>query len=112
MAEKLRALLQTDARLAARGWSRPRARDYYDLWRILTTFAGDVEPAIVQRILPAKCTHRGVAFTGPDSFFTDRLTREARKHWKEALGALVPDVPDVEQVLAELPPLVSRLLVP
>src|SRR5215510_4786730 len=35
VAEKMRALLQTRQRLLQRGWNRPRARDYYDLWRIL-----------------------------------------------------------------------------
>jgi len=34
----MRALLQTQQRLLARGWNRPRARDYYDLWRILRDF--------------------------------------------------------------------------
>lgn len=33
--EKLRALLQTHQKLVTRGWNRPRARDYYDLWFIL-----------------------------------------------------------------------------
>jgi predicted nucleotidyltransferase component of viral defense system len=112
VAEKLRALLQTDARLAARGWSRPRARDYFDLWKILTTFEAEVDPATVRRILPAKCAHREVSYTVSSSFFTDRLVREARKHWMETLADLVPDLPPVERVLAELPPLVERLLRP
>ena len=112
VAEKLRALLQTDARLAARGWSRPRARDYFDLWKILTTFAADVDPSTVRRILPAKCALREVSYTGTASFFTDRLLHEARKHWVEALADLVPDLPPVEEVLAELPPLIKLLLEP
>ena len=112
VAEKLRALLQTDEKLAGRGWSRPRARDSCDLWRILTTFASDVDPAVVQRILPEKCAHRDVAFTGVASFFTGRLTGEARAHWREALDGQVPDLPAVELVLADLPVLVGRLLGP
>ncbi len=36
MAEKLRALLQSRARLHARGWGATRVcRDYYDLWAVL-----------------------------------------------------------------------------
>ena len=38
VAEKLRALLQQAEMLARRGWSRSRARDYYDLWRVLGTY--------------------------------------------------------------------------
>jgi hypothetical protein len=110
VAEKLRALLQTDARLAVRGWSRPRARDYFDLWKILTTFAAEVDPATVRRVLPAKCAFREVSYAGTASFFTDRLIREAEKHWVETLADLVPDLMPVDRVLADLPPLVHRLL--
>lgn len=39
IAEKLRALLQTHQKLVVRGWNRPRARDYYDLWFILKQYA-------------------------------------------------------------------------
>lgn len=43
VAEKLRALLQTQRKLHARGWTRPRARDYYDLWRVLTRYGEGLE---------------------------------------------------------------------
>lgn len=110
VAEKLRALLQTDARLSIRGWSRPRTRDYFDLWKILTTFEAEVDPATVRRILPAKCALRGMSYSGTSSFFTDNLLREARAHWVETLQDLVPDLPPVERVLTGLPPLVEALL--
>jgi len=35
IAEKLRAILQHRRMLEERLWSRSRARDYYDIWRIL-----------------------------------------------------------------------------
>ena len=38
MAEKLRAILQHARKLEAHGWSRSRARDYYDLWRVLSAY--------------------------------------------------------------------------
>jgi hypothetical protein len=38
IAEKMRSLLQTHKKLVARGCNRPHARDYYDLWRLLTGF--------------------------------------------------------------------------
>jgi hypothetical protein len=38
------------------------------------------------------------------------LIREAEKHWVESLADLVPDLMPVDQVLADLPPLVHRLL--
>jgi predicted nucleotidyltransferase component of viral defense system len=35
MAEKLRAIRQHVEKLKDTGWSRSRARDYYDVWRVL-----------------------------------------------------------------------------
>ena len=40
VAEKLRATRQQLARLESRGWMRNRARDYYDLWRVLGVLLG------------------------------------------------------------------------
>ena len=38
VAEKLRAILQQADMFERRGWSRSRARDYYDLWQVLGTY--------------------------------------------------------------------------
>jgi hypothetical protein len=35
---KMRSLLQSQERLIEGKWSRPRSRDYYDLWRLITEF--------------------------------------------------------------------------
>ena len=39
-AEKLRATRQTQAKLNARGWARPRGRDSYDLWHLVRWIQG------------------------------------------------------------------------
>ena len=112
LAEKLRALRQTDAMLASRGWHRPRARDYYDLWKILSTFGATINAATVRRILPEKFASRGVSYSGVGDFFTERLVHEARVNWQEKLGRLTPDLVPVDRVLADLPGLVADLLGP
>ena len=109
VAEELRAILQTQQRLHARGWNRPRARDYYDLRRIRTRRAADVHPALVRRILPEKLDARGVGYRRVGDFFTPALLADARRHWRSNLGAFVADLPDAEVVLAELPALVVAL---
>src|SRR5690606_32613461 len=43
VAEKLRAILQHIERLEERGWSRSRARDYYDLWRVLGAYRDQMD---------------------------------------------------------------------
>ena len=40
-------LLQHVEKLQERGWSRSRARDYYDLWRIFNAYGGHLNEAIV-----------------------------------------------------------------
>lgn len=110
VADKLRALLQTDAKLAARGWCRSRARDYYDLWNVLTALGGRLEPALVREILPAKCRLRAVSYSGVDAFFTGRLVGDARANWHTSLSALAADLPPFETVLRDLPPLIRDLL--
>lgn len=112
LAEKLRALRQTDAMLASRGWHRPRVRDYYDLWKILSTFSATIDVATVRRILPEKFAARGVTYRTVGDFFTDRLIHEARVNWQENLGRLTPDLAPVDRVLADLPGLVADLIGP
>lgn len=112
VAEKLRAILQTQQRLTLRGWNRPRARDYYDLWRILTERGRELRPALVRQILPAKLAVRGVAYASVDNFFTPVVLTETRRHWRSNLAAFVPAIPDVDTVLTTLPPQVAALLDP
>lgn len=110
VAEKLRALRQTQQRLEARGWNRPRARDYYDLWRILSDRQAELDHETVRRILPEKMAHRGVGFQSLDDFFTPQLLGEARRNWRTNLGTFVSQLPDVDVVLADLRPLITAVL--
>jgi predicted nucleotidyltransferase component of viral defense system len=110
VAEKLRALLQTQQRLHARGWTRPRARDYYDLWRVLTRYGEGLERSILPELIAAKCRHRGVSYGSLDSFFSDDLVAEAQRHWQASLGSFVTPLPSCDLVLDELRPLLDGLV--
>jgi predicted nucleotidyltransferase component of viral defense system len=110
IAEKLRCLLQTQEKLVARGWNRPRARDYYDLWRILTAFAAQIDRTLVPSLLERKCAHRNVGYTNIDDFFAEELTSEARTHWDRNLRPFVSQLPSCDIVLSELMLLVRELL--
>ena len=74
VAEKMRALLQTQQKLILRGWNRPRARDYYDLWRILKDFGATLAGESLSDLLRRKADHRNVAYESRDDFFTAELT--------------------------------------
>src|SRR5579872_4156913 len=68
VAEKLRALLQTHKKLIARGWNRPRARDYYDLWCILKNYSSVVDNHRLLEMLEKKCQHRDVSYQNINDF--------------------------------------------
>jgi Nucleotidyl transferase AbiEii toxin, Type IV TA system len=85
-AERLRTTRQTQAKLAARGWARPRARDFYDLWHLLRLDAGRVDWTLVARVLAIKCAHRQVAILSITDIFEPTLLEEVRSSWDRTLG--------------------------
>lgn len=102
VAEKMRTLLQTHRQLVARGWSRPRARDYYDLWRVLGVFGDTLEREGLTDLLHQKSVHRGVQYRSLDDFFPEALVAEVRTHWNRSLGPFVFPLPACEEVLVGL----------
>jgi predicted nucleotidyltransferase component of viral defense system len=109
VAEKMRALLQTQQKLLARGWNRPRARNYYDLWRILRDFGPAMKSVGLNDLLRRKSAHRGVSYGSLDDFFTAELEAEARRNWEGNLRPFVPELPACDDVLAELKQLLPAL---
>ncbi|HEU4401826.1 MAG TPA: nucleotidyl transferase AbiEii/AbiGii toxin family protein [Candidatus Polarisedimenticolia bacterium] len=110
VAEKLRAILQHAKALESRGWVRSRARDYYDLWRILGSSLARLDVSNFEALLREKCAIRNVASSRPDSFFPEAMLFQVEKTWAQWLGPLVPDLPSYERVLADLRPLIEKLL--
>ena len=93
-------------------WSRSRARDYYDLWRVLGTYGDQMDLASFDSLLREKCAVRAVSFAGPDEFFHDRMLAFVEETWEQSLGPLVPDLPIFETVISELRPQVAQLVRP
>ena len=112
VAEKLRAILQQADLLASRGWSRSRARDYYDLWRVLSTYRDRMGFTDFVPLLREKCAVRGVGFEGPDDFFQGAMLAEVERTWDQSLGLLVPGLPAFENVVEGLRPAVAAILAP
>lgn len=110
VAEKLRALLQQANMFERRGWSRSRARDYYDLWRVLGTYKDQMDIAGFDSILWEKCAVRGVSFTGPDDFFHEAMLAYVEETWEQWLGPLVPSLPSFDIVVGEVRPQVAGLI--
>lgn len=110
VAEKLRAVLQQVARLGSRGWSRSRARDFYDLWRVLGTYREDLNLNGFDALLHEKCQLRNVDFANPEDFFDSRIVASVELEWERSLGSLVPGLPAFETVIGELRSQVADLI--
>lgn len=108
--EKLRAILQHIAMLDRRGWARSRARDYYDLWRILRAHQAGLDFSGFSSFVQRKCEVRGVGFSGAEDFFQEPMISHVHKTWKQWLGPLVPGLPTFDLVVGELRPRLERIL--
>jgi uncharacterized protein len=98
-AEKLRALLQSKARLSERGWGASRVcRDYYDLWHLLR-LPGIISPDLIS-LLEQKCTVRDISYEAPDDFVSDELLSVAMSEWERQLLPFVSDAPPASELLA------------
>ncbi len=110
VAEKLRAILQHARKLEERGWSRSRARDYYDLWRMFGTYGDRMDLTGFGDLLDEKCSVRSVGFAKPDDFFPDIVLDHVERTWVQWLGPLVSELPLFEAVIADLRPQIDMLL--
>lgn len=110
VAEKLRAILQHVEILQTRGWSRSRARDFYDLWRVLGAYREQMDFSDFRVFLKKKCEVRGVDFAGPEDFFQPHMLANVEKTWEQWLGPLVPNLPSFGTVIGELRPTVESLV--
>ena len=110
VAEKLRAILQHAEKIAERGWSRSRARDYYDIWRILRKYQTEMDLSGFASFLREKCTVRNVGFTDVGDFFSEQMLSYVEKTWEQWLGPLVPNLPSFHDVIGKLRPVIEKLL--
>ncbi len=108
--EKLRAILQHMDRLQMKGWARSRARDFYDLWRILKTYRNELNLSDFDSFLKKKCDVRAVAFEQSADFFQDPMISYVKKTWDQWLGPLVPDLPTFDLVIGELRPQIESIV--
>ncbi len=108
VSEKLRALLQSLARIEDRGWGTSRIpRDYYDLWYILKHAV--LSGAQLVNLTQEKSNVRNVRAESADDFFAPALQNIARRQWEKQLRIFVPAAPPVEVVLEEARTLVEML---
>lgn len=86
--EKIRSMLQ-----------RTRARDYYDVWRLMKEKKPDVKT--IKHLLIQKCDITGVKFR-PELIFEESRLSEAKEYWNIALARLTKDLPEFDDTISEL----------
>ena len=108
IAEKLRTLLQSLARIEVRGWGTGRtSRDYYDLWYLLKRT--DLTSDEIVYLTNKKSAHRNVHAQTVDDFFSPSLIDLARKQWEKQLRIFVPTAPDVDVAIEETRSILRKL---
>ncbi len=88
LVEKIRSIMQ-----------RVKARDYYDLWRLMKEH--HFGQSIIKRLLMKKCEMTGIEFK-PDLVFDNYRLSETEKFWNIAVSRLTKDLPDFQSVVTEL----------
>jgi predicted nucleotidyltransferase component of viral defense system len=93
LAEKLRSILQ-----------RGKARDYYDVWRLLSEKHDTFDRQSVRRVFSAKCAHKGLPEPSVGAFLSPTSLEDAAAYWSQDLIGQVPgaDLPAWDTVVADL----------
>jgi predicted nucleotidyltransferase component of viral defense system len=106
--EKMRALLQSKARLLERGWGASRVcRDYYDLWNLLSV-PGIISPDLIP-LLNEKCAVRGVSFRSFDDFLSESLLTVANNEWPQQILPFVPRGEPADVVLPQVSAMIASI---
>jgi predicted nucleotidyltransferase component of viral defense system len=98
LSEKIRTLLQ-----------RGKAKDYYDVWKLLKTKKFDGPK--LKRLFLKKCEAKDVAFKGVDQFFPHDLVNTLKPHVKMGLARLSREpLPPIDAMIEELRTSLTALL--
>lgn len=101
LAEKLRSILQ-----------RSKARDYYDVWRLLREKPDAFDWQTTRQMLSRKCEHKRLPEPSLEAFLSPVMLQEAAAYWSQDLAGQVPhpNLPAWDTVTADLRPLLADFL--
>ncbi len=91
LAEKLRAMLR-----------RARARDLYDVWQLLTRYAGALDWERAGHALAEKARYKGFTFSSVADFLTPENRDAWARSWEASLRRQVSVLAQYDQVVAEV----------
>ena len=110
IAEKLRAILQNIQKYHERGWTRSRARDYYDIWCILNHYRDEINFALIPDTLKKKCIGKGISHQSYKDFFNPIIIDQVKKDWDTWLKPLISALPACEIILDDLDQELAKII--
>jgi len=101
LVEKMRTILQ-----------RGKARDYYDVWRLLKEKRAEVDVALARSILGRKLAHKGLGLSDVQVFLNPQYLEAAEVYWERDLAEQVrpQSLPHWAAVVEELEGLLSGVV--
>ncbi len=91
LAEKLRSLLE-----------RGKARDYYDVWRLLKEKQSQLDLPILRDVFQKKCEHKQIIYQGPEQFTVAQKLKEAEPYWERELKQQTSELPSFTIIVTDL----------
>lgn len=101
LAEKMRSLLE-----------RTRARDFYDVWRLLRDYSANVNLNQFKKAFDEKCKYKSVSLKAIDDFLTPEKEAELRSDWQVSLPHQLNYLPNFDIVKDEFLALIVKVLPP
>lgn len=101
LAEKMRSLLE-----------RTRARDFYDVWRLLHDYGQMVNLDNFRKSFDEKCRYKSVGLNSIDDFLTSEKENELRSDWQISLPHQLNYLPQFDIVKDDFLSLIVKILPP
>ncbi len=98
VAEKLRSLMQ-----------RTRARDYYDVWYLLTQGKRKLDKKKIGRIFAKKVEYKKIDFTGKEQLLDQEKLTQAEAYYQAQIGSQIKHLPPFGKIAEELKDAIAQL---
>ncbi len=100
LAEKMRSLLE-----------RGKARDYYDVWRLLGEYSSQLNLALLGIVLGKKLAHKDLRLRAINEFLPQD-PRALKRYWERDLQQQITLLPPLDEVLEALQDMLNKLIAP
>ncbi len=90
---------------------RGKARDYYDVWRLLKEKSSSLDLKLLGTVLLKKLSHKGLTITGIHDFLHQDIGILSQ-YWENDLEQQIIPLPSLDDVIEELRAMLDKLVAP